>query len=84
MMNQASQQSNNLDKLITQLKQLWRIEHKEQDAQARALIQSMLDDSDKNSDNISPEEFAIQKKVLAKTREKIEALQKQLEALEAK
>jgi BMFP domain-containing protein YqiC len=84
MMNQASQQSNNLDKLITQLKQLWRIEHNEQDAQAQSLIQTYTKNLNGNSDTISAEEFAIQKKVLAKTREKIEALQKQLEALEAK
>ena len=83
-MNQASQQSNNLDKLITQLKQLWRIEHNEQDAQVQSLIQTYTKNLNDNSDTISPEEFAIQKKVLAKTREKIETLQKQLEALETK
>jgi BMFP domain-containing protein YqiC len=81
MMNQASQQSKNIDELITQLKQLWRVEHKEQDAAAQTLIASYIQG---NSDNISAEEFAIQKKVLAKTREKIETLQKQLETLEAK
>lgn len=87
MMNQASQQSNNLEQLITSLRQLWQISDKTFDAQARSLISDYFQSASSNSstsDSISPEEFAIQKKVLAKTREKIEILLKQIETLETK
>lgn len=89
-MNQASQQSKNLDELIRELKQLWQVteQHHALDAQAQELIKAFLnanasDLNTSSSDTISAEEFTIAKKVLAKTREKTEALLKQLETLEA-
>jgi BMFP domain-containing protein YqiC len=89
-MNQADQQSNTLDQLfnelIADLKGLWRIIDNSQDEQALDLIQAFLTQYSNRQkvDSISTEEFDIQKKVLAKTREKTEQLLKQIEALESK
>lgn len=87
-MNQASQQSKNLDELIRELKQLWQVTQQNHalDTRAQQLINDFLNANStaNDSDSISAEEFTIQKKVLAKTREKTEALLKQLEMLESK
>ena len=89
-MNQADQQSNTLEQLfielVADLKALWQINDDNHDEQAHSLIQTLFTQcsKDMNIDNISAEEFDIQKKVLAKTRQKTEQLLKQIEALEAK
>jgi len=80
MMNQASQQSNNLNKLINELKMLWNVETSEFDEEAVSLIKTC--EISTTLDKVSREEFDIQKKVLAKTREKIETLLVQLKTLE--
>lgn len=78
-MNQASQQSNSLINLIDELKTVWHLNtDNNQDQKAKALINAYIADID----SVSTEEFDIQKKVLAKTREKTEELLAQIEALE--
>ncbi len=63
--------------LISDLKCLWKVQDNSLDSQAAELIAQTLGKQD-----LDLEAFEIQKKVLAKTREKTEALLKKVEALE--
>ena len=73
------------ESLITQLKDLWSINSNSKDPEAYMIIQDFIASLAQSSlDSVSQEEFDIQKKVLAKTREKTEALLRRLEQLNIK
>lgn len=63
--------------LLNELKALWAVQTPNQDEQALQIINDYL-----QKDSVDAEAYAIQQKVLAKTRQKTEDLLKRLETLE--
>lgn len=63
--------------LLNALKALWAVQTPDQDEQALQIINDYL-----QKDSVDAEAYAIQQKVLAKTRQKTEDLLKRVETLE--